>query len=147
MLSGIYAPERNEIYLSEKNKGVSLNGKFLRRIDIKNKITIIDNYPKPKGITKFIFNRPNCDKYLECGSLGLKLCKIVDGSANLFVKDVIVHDWDIAPAHLMLEEMGFFINDYEGNQINYNNQNPINGFIASNNLCLQKVNNIVKTKL
>ena len=28
------------------------------------------------------------DKYIECGSLGLKLCKIIDGTANLFVKDI-----------------------------------------------------------
>ena len=147
-ISGIYAPERREMYLSEEKKGVYLNGKVLVKNNNFNKIILIDNYEKPKGIANYLYNKLDCDKYIECGSIGLKLCKIIDGTANLFVKDVTVYVWDIAPAHLMLNELGYKITNYNGLDITYNTNYNINGLISSNREDLIKLTNkIVKEKI
>jgi len=59
---------------------------------------LIDNYPEPRGIAAELIKRmPELD-YRECGSLGLKSVLALTGEADLFVKDVKVRDWDMAPA-------------------------------------------------
>ena len=44
--------------------------------------------------------------YIESGSISLKICRIADGTADVFFKDVLLRDWDIAPAALILTEAG-----------------------------------------
>ena len=48
----------------------------------------------------------NANSYLESGSIGLKCALVADGSADIFVKDVVVRDWDVAPAAVILKEVG-----------------------------------------
>ena len=37
--------------------------------------------------------------------MGLKAVLVADGTADLFVKDVVVRDWDLAPAAVILKEV------------------------------------------
>ena len=46
------------------------------------------------------------DGYYESGSLGLKCCLVADQTADLFLKDVTVRDWDIAPAMPIVSGVG-----------------------------------------
>ena len=65
---------------------------------------MIDNYPKPQGIANKIVTELPCSDYIECGSIGLKNFKVAENSAHLFVKNVTVRDWDVAPGDLILSE-------------------------------------------
>ena len=69
-------------------------------------ITVVDNTNKPHGVSKLLFNQLGAKNYIESGSLGLKCCFVAEGVADVFVKDVAVRDWDIAPAYLILQESG-----------------------------------------
>lgn len=61
-------------------------------------LVLIDNYPEPRGLAaELIERKPELD-YTECGSLGLKAVLALTGDADLFVKNVTVRDWDVAPA-------------------------------------------------
>lgn len=114
----VYAPALNELFSAQKNKGATLNQ---QKLEIKHKknLSLIDNYPEPKGIAKQIYKAMDCHQYVECGSLGLKICKIADDTANLFVKDVILKDWDVAPADLILKEAGGYFGLMSGNSYYY----------------------------
>lgn len=132
IMSAVYAPIADSMYVAELNSGAWLNGIRIQVGFSDRNINLIDNYPQPKGIAQFLFERIPHLNYLESGSIGLKICKVADGTANLFVKDVIVRDWDLAPGHLILSEAGGILRDLNGKQIDYAGRvEQTNGIIAA----------------
>ncbi len=130
--AAIYAPELKLLYTSERHRGAFLNGKHLfARQGIANRI--IDNYAEPRGVVLDVYNALNLSQYIECGSIGLKICKVADGTADLFLKNVSLHDWDLAAPQLILEEMDGVITDCTGAAISYSGNYVQHGIIVANN--------------
>ena len=133
ILSFIFAPKKNLFWHAIKGKGVFVNGKKIKKTK-KSDVILVDNYPKPRGIAKIVFQKLPAKKYIECGSFGLKCALIVSNIANLFVKNVKFYDWDIMPAVLMLKELNYFVSDLKGNQIKLSsNLKKTKGLIVTNN--------------
>ena len=105
-LGAIYAPALDLLYLAQRGKGATLNGRQLKMVRDDSRRVLIDNYPEPRVAAKLVFERLHCTAYVESGSIALKICRVADGTADLFVKDIPVRDWDIAPAHLVISEAG-----------------------------------------
>lgn len=119
ILAGVYAPSLDLMYVAEEASGATVNGGRLTvNIDF-DSLVLTDNYPEPRGIAKVLSEELPCKGYLESGSIGLKICRVADGNADLFVKDIVYRDWDIAPGHLILMEAGGILTDLNGNQIAY----------------------------
>ena len=131
VLSAIYAPSLDLLYSAEKGKGAYLNGNVLTSTTKRSSRKLIDNYPTPKGIAKEIYDNFDCDEYIESGSLGLKLVRVADGNADLFVKNVIVRDWDLAPADLILSEVGARLTDINGDELVYSGGYEVDGIICT----------------
>jgi 3'(2'), 5'-bisphosphate nucleotidase len=102
----IHAPKMESTWCAESGKGAFLNGALLPRLISNNRIRFVDNTPRPHGITKRLMERLNAKDYLECGSIGLKSVLVADGTVDVFVKDVVVRDWDLAPVDVILKEVG-----------------------------------------
>lgn len=132
IMSAIFAPLFNNLYSAEYKKGAYLNKKKLI-INKKSIKSITDNTPKPKGITLEIFNYFKLKKYLESGSISLKICKIAEGTTDLFVKDITIRDWDIAAPHLILKEAGGSLVKINNENFTYTKNYNHNGLIASLN--------------
>jgi len=98
-----------------------------------DRLLLIDNYPEPRGIADALVKRLPATGYVECGSIGLKACRVADGTADLFVKDVVIRDWDIAPADLILQEAGGCITNVDGHDLRYDGASKIHGVIAAVN--------------
>jgi len=130
-LSVVYAPVFDILYTAERGKGAFINGKRLCCSQDVVMKTLIDNYPEPRGLAKSTYHALNFTHYVECGSISLKICKIAEGAADLFVKDVLVRDWDLAPPHLIIEEAGGFLSDVSGKKIEYIGNYNHNGLIAA----------------
>jgi len=134
VIGAVYAPVPDDMYIAERGAGAVLNG---RSISVSRKgvekIILIDNYPEPRGIAEKIFTGLQCIDYVESGSIGLKICRVADGTADLFIKDVLVRDWDIAPGHLILHEAGGRLCDLSGSPIVYEGLSleKNNGLIAA----------------
>ena len=106
VLALIYAPQFSELFIAEKGSGAKLNGLPLKVKPAKCRRILIDNYPQPRGLAKKMYNELGFTDYIESGSIALKICRIADGTADVFFKDVTVRDWDIAAPHLILSETG-----------------------------------------
>lgn len=119
LLGAVYGPALDLMYLAERGAGSSANGSKLVMDGQRDDVVLTDNYPEPRGIAKLIYEKLPCTGYLESGSIGLKICRVADGQAGLFVKDVIVRDWDLAPGHLILREAGGVMTDLSGRGIEY----------------------------
>lgn len=117
--SCVHAPAERKTYTAEYGVGAFINGKIFTRAACPNRCVVVDNYPFPTGVSKRLYDGLPASGYLESGSLGLKVCKVADGQADLFVKDVELKTWDIAPAELFLSEVGGSLKDLSGRPINY----------------------------
>ncbi len=143
----VHAPMLNETYVAIKDAGAFLNNKRLKKLsNNKLKCSLIDNYPEPRGISKYIFESFRCNNYIEMGSLGLKICKVSAGIANIFVKDVVIRDWDIAPAHLILNEVGGVLTEISGNDYRLSGGIEKNGLIVTDCIsnhtkCMSSIHN------
>ena len=73
-------------------------------------------------------------KYLESGSLGLKICRVAEGNADIFVKQTRVHDWDVAPGALILQEAGGIYSLLKGEEYKFQGKIKKENFLAINRL-------------
>jgi len=131
MLAAIYAPALDSLYSAERGRGAFLNDVRLLRDQAFPPRILIDNYPQPRGVALLAYNELHFAKYIECGSISLKICKVADGTADLFFKDVAVRDWDLAAAQLVLEETGGFLTDIYGHRIEYTGSYEQTGVVAA----------------
>jgi len=133
----VYAPVLNKLWTGIKNGGARLNEVLLPQLSKRDRLNLIDNYPEPRHIAKKINNNVEISKYIECGSLGLKSCMVADGTADLFVKDVVIRDWDVAPAEVIIREVGGVIADLNGYGIHYSGAfDKENGLVVARDRCL-----------
>lgn len=135
--SGVHAPALELTYLGALGQSATCNGRVLRLpVSSPSRPVLIDNYPEPRGIARKVFDELPCRGYVESGSLGLKICRLADGTAELFVKDVVVRDWDLAPAHLILNLAGGQVTDVAGRDIPYGGDYERHGIIAGSSVDL-----------
>jgi 3'(2'), 5'-bisphosphate nucleotidase len=102
----IHAPIAEKTWSAVRGDGAYLNGSRMPLLKPNQRLIMTDNTPIPHGVTKDIAALLSVTDYLESGSLGLKSVLIADGTADLFVKDVCVRDWDLAPSAVILHEVG-----------------------------------------
>lgn len=131
VLAVIWAPVLNLLYIAERNKGAALNGaKLLVKAGFPAE-KLIDNFPEPRGIVLAAFKELGFHKYIECGSISLKICRVADGTADLFFKTVTVKDWDVAAPHLIIAEAGGYLSDIHGQAVLYSGVFEKAGLIAA----------------
>lgn len=118
----VYAPQSQRFWTAHRGKGALINGHPLAKITPGVELKLVDNYPEPKRIAKQIVELLEIKHYVESGSMGLKACLVAEGVADIFVKDVLFRDWDIAPAQVILTEMGAEVCDLSGQEVLYNEQ-------------------------
>ena len=147
VLAAIYAPATEELFLAERLAGATRNGAELERSNQPTRKRLIDNYPEPRATAAVIMDRLDCDGYVESGSLGLKICRIADQTAEIFFKDVILRDWDIAPAALVLKEAGGTLTGIDGKPFPYRGDFVKPGVIAAatERLAVETVNALMDT--
>jgi len=135
IFGAIYAPEFNLFFHAKEGEGAFCNFEKLlnRSLDRKN-LKLIDNYPKPNGVSKKVFKEFKCKEYIESGSLGLKISRVSDGYADIFVKDVKTKIWDLAPGDILLRELNSEIINLKGERIDYSNLTIEDGIICTRNL-------------
>jgi len=116
----INAPALGMTWTAMLGCGAYKNNKLLPGLQHHSRLILTDNYPEPRGIAGFLASDLKITSYLESGSIGLKCALVADGSADLFVKDVVVRDWDVAPAAVILQEVGAYLSDSFGGRILFN---------------------------
>lgn len=118
VMAGIYAPANNEYFSAISKQGAYCNGRHLSvNSSGERAMILIDNYPEPRGIARELMQALHIPEYVESGSIALKICRVADRSADLFVKDMSPRDWDVAAPMLLLAEARGVLTDIEGNAL------------------------------
>ncbi len=133
VLAAIEAPALGLSYLAERSAGAAMNG---RRLSTENRaddhtLCLTDNHPEPRGRAAEAYRALGFGRYLESGSIALKICRVADGSADLFFKDVTVRDWDIAAPALVLTEAGGALTDLKGRPFRFAGSFDNPGLVAT----------------
>lgn len=61
--------------------------------------------------------------FVECGSIGLKICRVAEGAADVYAKAFRYKLWDVAPGQVLLTEAGGALVTWEGREIDYRGPN------------------------
>ena len=130
-LAAVCAPDLGQVYAAKLGAGARLNGRMLRLDRNPSHCILIDNYPEPRGSAIEIMAHLNCTGYLECGGISLKILRVADGTADVFFKDVVVRDWDLAAPQLVLEEAGAVLSLINGAPMVYEGSFDKPGVVAT----------------
>jgi 3'(2'), 5'-bisphosphate nucleotidase len=130
ILAVVHAPALGLTYTASLDGPAKCNGLRISMAAPVRAPILIDNYPEPRGIALSLYEQIGCGGYVESGSIGLKICRVADGTADLFVKDVVVRDWDLAPADLILSRSGGVLTTLSGECVPYDREFARAGLIA-----------------
>lgn len=130
VMAAVFAPDFQDLFLAERGGGAFLNGVRLTAVPASS-LTLVDNYPRPRGVADEVYRAFSFQRYLECGSIGLKICRVADATADVFVKAVRTRDWDLAAPQLVLHETGGSLLDGEGNAMVYGGTRSRQGLVAA----------------
>lgn len=138
----VYSPSDNITYsaISKEGAFVQRSGK-MKKLHTSDKLNTYIESRKARGKVSEILEEIGADRFLECGSYGLKICRVAEGIADVFLKDREFKIWDVAPGDLILSESGGRLTTWFGENINYRN-------ISFNNLlaCSEKNNGLILSK-
>jgi 3'(2'), 5'-bisphosphate nucleotidase len=143
VLGVVFAPNLDEMYWAEKNKGAylcqsGLDLKFHQKIQVSKKSLkngkILTSRNHLGEYEQRIAKKYNM-KQIPAGSAGLKICWIARGDAELYINSSDKSGlWDTCAADIILSEAGGFMVDKNFNKIKYNTKETalLDGYIASN---------------
>lgn len=133
----VHAPVLGKTWTAVKGGGACVNGRPLPMLISGERLIVTDNTREPHGVSQDIVALLDATGYLESGSLGMKSVLVADGAADLFVKDVCVRDWDIAPAAVILHEVGGHLLLADGSPYVFDGAfEKSNGFIVARDAAL-----------
>jgi len=136
VLAVVFAPETSELFVAEKDGGAFRNGARLHCSASTSSLTLIDNEPQPRASAARLYEELSFTGYVESGSIGLKICRVADGTADALFKDCPVRDWDVAAPQLILEEAGGCVVDAMGRPFLYGPPRRQHGVLAARHIAL-----------
>lgn len=89
-------------------------------------------------LSAFLAQVPNAEQ-IQAGST-LKFCRLAEGAAEVYPRFHALSEWDVAAAHLVAEESGVILTNWQGEPLQYNSPNLKldGGFLASTDASLHR---------
>jgi 3'(2'), 5'-bisphosphate nucleotidase len=78
---------------------------------------IVDS-TRPDGPIGKLFS-DNQARFVECGSVGLKIARVAENAADVYAKRFTYKLWDVAPGEVLLREVGAKLGTWSGQPIDY----------------------------
>jgi len=130
VLAALYAPVTEEMFLSVRGQGATLNG---ARIQV-NQTATLDGaklagpkryLDKLSGLNPEILAQP------KVHSLALRLTRVAHGALDAAFASPGSHDWDLAAADLLLQEAGGLMTGFNGKPPLYNQPHTVHGALIA----------------
>jgi 3'(2'), 5'-bisphosphate nucleotidase len=80
-------------------------------------LRIVDSTP-PGGPVGTLLAATN-GRFVECGSVGLKVVRVVEDAADVYAKRFTYKLWDVAPGEVLVRETGGRLGSWRGEPIDY----------------------------
>ena len=119
-LGAIAEPVAGAVYAAAEGAGAWRDGERLHVApiaELRRGIRYVDS-TRPDGRVGELAARWDA-QLVECGSVGLKICRIAEGRADLYAKQFTYKLWDVAPGDVLLREAGGALLMWDGTRIDY----------------------------
>lgn len=121
VLGGVMNPISGELFMAQKGKGATLNGKKIHVSRVKNleQSLLVTGFPynrfnrMPELLARFERFLLACHDVRRLGSAALDLCFVAAGRLDGYWEDNL-NPWDVGAGILILQEAGGKITDYQG---------------------------------
>jgi 3'(2'), 5'-bisphosphate nucleotidase len=119
-LGAIAEPVTGALYAAAEGAGAWRDGERLHVAPIttlERGLRYVDS-TKPTGPVGALVARYDA-QLVECGSVGLKICRVAEGRGDLYAKRFTYKLWDVAPGDVLLREAGGVLSTWDGTRIDY----------------------------
>lgn len=121
ILAAVYNPVKSELYMAQKNKGAFLNDRPIQTNQLSDILSA--HIISSKGHFNRTFTEaPQPAKRTWKSSMAYRIALIASGAADATISLTPKNDWDIAAAHLILEEAGGKLATHTGSPLIYNKE-------------------------
>jgi fructose-1,6-bisphosphatase/inositol monophosphatase family enzyme len=123
-LGVIGEPVTRSIYVAAEGAGAwKLDGEHATRLtgssvqSVQSGLRFVDS-TRPGGPIGALFDQHQ-GRFVECGSVGLKIVRVVEDAADVYAKRFTYKLWDVAPGEVLLREVGAALGTWQGEPIDY----------------------------
>lgn len=125
----VHAPACDATYTARRHGGAHRNGQPIAT----TRLTELGGarIAGPKPMLDALARIDTFEAAEKIPSLALRLTRIADGTIDAGLVSPDARDWDLAAAHLVLDEAGGRLSDGMGNPVVYNREAPIHGMLVA----------------
>jgi fructose-1,6-bisphosphatase/inositol monophosphatase family enzyme len=124
-VGAVYEPVAGNSYWASAGEGAFMRASdgTVRQLTLQsgnvwpNRPRFVDSTP-PKGAIGRMMQHLN-GELIVCGSIGVKICRVAEGVADVFAKELSFAVWDAAPGGLILEEAGGLLGLWNGDRVSF----------------------------
>jgi myo-inositol-1(or 4)-monophosphatase len=129
-LAALYAPVTEEMFLSLRGEGATLNGVAIRARDADTLTGAKLAGPK-RYLDRLERLNPAILPQPKVHSLALRLARVSTGQLDAALASGGSHDWDLAAADLLVHEAGGVMTDFAGRPLSYNRPQVAHGALIA----------------
>ncbi|MBV9532515.1 MAG: 3'(2'),5'-bisphosphate nucleotidase CysQ [Bradyrhizobium sp.] len=130
LLAAVFAPASGEFFFAMRGQGTRRNGAKVHAtrgtgLDfsrVAGPRTVVERLERDKGEIAL---------HPRIASLALRLCRVAEGSLDAAFAGGQSHDWDLAAAHLIVQEADGKISELSGRGIVYNRRDVTHGMLVA----------------
>ena len=129
ILAAVFAPVSDEFFFAARGRGTMLNEVKVRAASG----TALDfsRVAGPKPLVERLASSKEIALHPRIGSLALRLCRVAHGALDAAFAGGQSHDWDLAAAHLIVQEANGNMSALSGDPILYNRPDPTHGILVA----------------
>jgi myo-inositol-1(or 4)-monophosphatase len=130
ILAAVHVPASDEFFFAARGQGTTRNGKRVHATSgIKIDFSRVAG-PKPL-VERLAPASTQIELHPRIGSLALRLCRVAHGALDAAFAGGQSRDWDLAAAHLIVQEAGGKMTALSGEAILYNRPDVVHGVLVA----------------
>jgi myo-inositol-1(or 4)-monophosphatase len=130
LLAAVFAPASDEFFFAMRGQGATRNGLKLHATGGTELDFARVAGPKPL-VERLKTQLGEIELHPRIASLALRLCRVADGHLDAAFAGGNSHDWDLAAAHLIVQEANGRMTALSGEGISYNRREVTHGVLVA----------------
>lgn len=130
ILAAVFVPVTDEFFFAARGQGTTRNGELVSASP--GNVLDVSRMAGPKPLVeKLVSGTARIEPHPRIGSLALRLCRVAHGALDAAFAGGQSRDWDLAAAHLIVQEANGKMTALSGDPILYNRRDVAHGVLVA----------------
>lgn len=130
ILAAVFVPVTDEFFFAARGQGTTRNGALVSASA--GSVLDVSRMAGPKPLVeKLVSGAARIEPHPRIGSLALRLCRVAHGALDAAFAGGQSRDWDLAAAHLIVQEANGKMTALSGDPILYNRRDVAHGVLVA----------------